>query len=279
MKKNFKKIFITGSDGFIGKNLVNYLKKIKKYKIYALTKNKLKNTKIITYIKGNLKSDFSRYFKDTDIIIHCAAKGVYGNSSKKKIYETNFKDSFEFLKKAKRENVTNWIILGTSGEYGVVKRGPMTIKNKLKPINDYGKSKVKFFLKLKKINSQIKAKILYLRLFHVYGKYEAAGRLYPSLINSINQKKSFSMTDGLEIRDFISVTDAVKKIEKSIKIFESKKKSLFKIAHVSNGKPTKVIDFVKKILLQKKSNIKINVGKSKKKKLYDVMYSDKKSII
>ena len=279
MKKNFKTIFITGSEGFIGKNLVNYLKKLKKYKIYALTKNKLKNTKIITYIKGNLKSDFSKYFKNTDVIIHCAAKGVYGKTSKKKIYKTNFNDSLEFLKRAKRANIINWLILGTSGEYGVVKRGPMTIKNKLKPINHYGKSKVKFFLKLKKINSQIKAKILYLRLFHVYGKYEAAGRLYPSLINSINQKKSFSMTDGLEIRDFISVIDAVKKIEKSIKIFESKKKSFIKIAHVSNGKPIKVIDFVKKILLQRKSNIKLNVGKSKKKKLYDVMYSDKKSII
>ena len=279
MKKNFKTIFITGAEGFIGKNLVNYLKKNKKYKIYALTKNKLKNTKTITYIKGNLKSDFSKYFENTDVIIHCAAKGVYGNSSKKKIYETNFNDSLEFFKRAKKANIINWVILGTSGEYGVVKKGPMTIKKKLKPINDYGKSKVKFFLKIKKINSQIKAKIVYLRLFHVYGKYEASSRLYPSLINSIYQKKSFSMTDGSEIRDFISIEDAVKKIEKSMKIFESKKKSFIKIAHVSNAKPTKVIDFVKKILMQRKSNIKLNIGKSKKKKIYDVMYSDKKSNI
>ncbi|WP_440915345.1 SDR family oxidoreductase [Candidatus Pelagibacter sp.] len=279
MKKSFKTIFITGSDGFVGKNLINHLKIKKNYKIYALTKNKFKNTKSITYIKGNLKSNFSKYFIHTDIIIHCAAKGVYGNLNKKKIYETNFKDSLEFFKKAKKANVSNWIILGTSGEYGVVKKGPMKINTKLKPINDYGKSKVKFFLKLKKINSTIKAKIIYLRLFHVYGKYEKSGRLYPSLIYSINNNKSFSMTDGSEVRDFISIKDAVKMIERSMKFFSSKNKTFFKVAHIANGKPIKVIDFVKKVLLKRNSNIKLNVGKLKKEKVYDVMYSYKKSII
>jgi len=60
MKKSFKTIFVTGSDGFVGKNLINHLKIKKNYKIYALTKNKFKNTKLITYIKGNLKSNFSK---------------------------------------------------------------------------------------------------------------------------------------------------------------------------------------------------------------------------
>ena len=113
--------------------------------------------------------------------------------NKKKVYETNYKDSLEFFKKAKKANVSNWIILGTSGEYGIVKKGPMNINTKLKPINDYGKSKVKFFFKIKKINSTIKAKILYLRLFHIYGRYEASGRL--NFHNSINKTKALSMTD------------------------------------------------------------------------------------
>ena len=64
-----------------------------------------------------------------------------------------------------------------------------------------------------------------------------------------------------------------------MKFFNSKNKTFFKVAHIANGKPIKVIDFVKKILLIRNSNIKLNVGKLKKEKLYDVMYSYKKSII
>ena len=77
---------------------------------------------------------------------------------------------------------------------------------------------------------------------------------------SINNNKSFSMTDGSEVRDFISINDAVKMIVRSIKFFNSKNKTFFKVAHIANGKPVKVIDFVKKILLKRNSNIKLNIG-------------------
>ena len=42
MKKSFKTIFVTGSDGFVGKNLINHLKKKKITKYMHLQKKKLK---------------------------------------------------------------------------------------------------------------------------------------------------------------------------------------------------------------------------------------------
>ena len=47
-----KKILITGSTGFIGKSLINFFLS-KKYKVFALTRKNLKNSKI-NYIKSNL---------------------------------------------------------------------------------------------------------------------------------------------------------------------------------------------------------------------------------
>ena len=41
-----KKILITGSTGFIGKSLINFFLS-KKYKVFALTRKNLKNSKII----------------------------------------------------------------------------------------------------------------------------------------------------------------------------------------------------------------------------------------
>jgi UDP-glucose 4-epimerase len=274
-----KFILITGADGYIGRNLLKIFLLDKKYLIYALTKKKKKNINNIKYIKGNLKTNIFNKISKIDIIIHCASKGVYKKETKANIFKTNYFDSLNFFKRAYKANIINWIILGTSGEYGLVKKGSMSIKTKLKPLNDYGKSKVKFFNSLKKNKNFSLASIIYLRLFHVFGKDESKDRLYPSFINAIKLKTDFKMTIGAEIRDFIHINQAVKLIKKNINNFNLKKKPFFKVGHVATGKPTTVLNFIKKIRRKKKSKIKLLVGKSSKINIYHTMYSDKKSLI
>ena len=78
-----KKIFISGAGGYIGSNLVYFLSK-KNYKIICLTtgkKYKLPNTK---WIVGRLDGNYSEYLKNVDLVIHCAASGVYRKESEKK---------------------------------------------------------------------------------------------------------------------------------------------------------------------------------------------------
>ena len=73
------KIFVTGADGFIGKNFVNIInsKKDKDISLFCLTrKKKTKKTKKITWVKGSLNSNLNKYLIDTDIIIHFASIGV-----------------------------------------------------------------------------------------------------------------------------------------------------------------------------------------------------------
>ena len=54
-----------------------------------------------------------------------------------------FKGSFKGAFKA---GCRNWVIIGTSGEYGFVRNKPMSVKKtQLKPVNVYGKSKVLFY--------------------------------------------------------------------------------------------------------------------------------------
>ena len=69
-----KSLLVTGSQGFIGKNLINK-KYFKNYKIY-LTYNKSlnKKTKNKTFIKINLLNfkDFSKLPKSCDYVIHLA---------------------------------------------------------------------------------------------------------------------------------------------------------------------------------------------------------------
>ena len=279
MKKRKKIILITGADGYVGRNLLKNFSIDKKYLVYALTKKNRRNTENIKFIKGNLKTDIFNKIREIDIIIHCASSGVYKKELKNNIFQTNYFDSLFFFKNAYKANIFNWIILGTSGEYGFIKKGSMSTKTPLKPINNYGRSKLKFFNTLKKKGTFELANIIYLRLFHVYGKDEQKNRLYPSLVNSIKLGKPFKMTSGQEIRDFIHITLALKKIRKVMKIFIIRKKPFFIVKHIATGKPLTVLNFVKNIIRRKKSKIKILLGQSNKKNIYCSMYSNLNSIV
>ena len=273
-----KKIFITGAGGYIGGNLAYFLSK-KKFKIYGLTTKKKYNSKNLKWIIGNLNGNYNNYLKKCDLVIHCAAAGVYKKENKKKLHKVNCKDSIKFLKNAYLANCKNWIIFGSSFEYGFIKNKAFSSnKSKLKPVDDYGKSKKNFYENLLALNIKNYCKILYLRTFHVYGGNEPKKRMYPSLLQSIKESKDFKMTKGEEIRDFIHVNTINKKIIKSFDLFK-KKNFFFLTKNLASGKKMTVRKFALNILKKNKSKNKILFGKIKKKNKYHSIYSDKKSLL
>ncbi len=272
-----KKIFISGAGGYIGSNLATFLSK-KNYYLFCLTTKKkirLKNTK---WIVGKMSHNCAKYLKKSDLLIHCAAAGVYKKESKKNLNKVNYLDSINLLKNAYECGCKNWIILGSSFEYGFIKNKPLSAKKtKIKPIDDYGKSKVRLFKAIKKLEFSRSCRILYLRVFHVFGGNEPKKRMYPSLLRALKNNSFFKMTNGEEIRDFIHIDNVVKKIQSSFKMFNNK--NFFKIKHLASGKKMRVKDFAKKIREFKRSNTKLLFGAVKKKNKYHSMYSDRSSIL
>lgn len=274
-----KNILITGSDGFIGSNLISELEKKKKYFLFALTKKRKKDKPKVKFINKQISGNLDEVFKKVDLIIHCASKGVYGKGTQKEIFKTNYSESLKFFDKAFKNGCKNWIILGSSAEYGYIKNKSLSaINTKPNPVNAYGKSKVLFLNNLKKKSYIKNCKVLYLRIFHVYGKNEPSGRLYTDLIKAIRDSRDFEMSSGKEYRDFINVDDVCKMIIKSFSIFQNK--NFFIIKHIGSGKKIKVKVFVKNILKKyPNSKIKILFNKVKDKNIYHSMYSDQKSIL
>lgn len=137
-----KKILVTGSNGFVGKNTVVALKEAKKYEV-------------LTIDRSNTEEELKEATLNADFIVHLA--GVNRPKDTKEFYDGNgglTEKIVGFLK----ENNKNTPILITSSTHAVLD-------------NDYGKSKKQSEDALVKYSDECNAKVYIFRLPNLFGKW------------------------------------------------------------------------------------------------------------
>ena len=137
-----KKILVTGSNGFVGKNTVVALREAKKYEV-------------LTIDRSNTEEELKEATLNADFIVHLA--GVNRPKETKEFYEGNgglTEKIVGFLK----ENNKNTPILITSSTHAVLD-------------NDYGKSKKQSEDALIKYSDECDAKVYIFRLPNLFGKW------------------------------------------------------------------------------------------------------------
>lgn len=240
-----KRIFITGTGGFIGKNLTRYLSS--KYQLLTPSSRELDllNTeKVRQFLKVNRP----------DYIIHAAAVG--GSRDTKDLKDIVSKNLRMFFNLVQNENLTKKIIyFGSGAEYDKsrpLKKVKEEDFGKRIPSDDYGFSKyicAKYTLVNQKHN------IICLRLFGIYGPYEKylirfvsnaiVKNLY-CLPITINQNVYF---DYLYVEDLMPIIDYFLNHNphyNSYNISSGKKVDLLTIAKTIN----KISHFKSKIIIK-----------------------------
>ena len=266
------KILITGSCGFIGFNLSEYLikkgfniigidnldnyydVKIKKKRLNILKKNKkFKFFKVDLLNNEKLRSIFNH--NKFDFVINLAAQaGVrYSIDNPRKYINSNTCGFFNILENCRLKGIKNILFASSSSVYGDKDKFPISENENLNPKNFYGLTKknneemANIYSKLYKMN------INGLRFFTVYGKW---GRPDMFMLKYLNSKKKFNLfNNGNHYRDFTYIEDVNKIIYKLIK----KKLKGFNIFNISANKSVKitfVINFINKYI--DKSTVKIN---------------------
>ena len=271
------KIFLTGGSGFVGRKFIKEALKAG-HVIYAITRKNKKKKKNLIWLKGDLDKDWSRYLKKSKVLVHMAAAGVNKHIDLEESINANVLKPHKLLINAINSKCFNWIIIGSASEYGKQAKLKKPLNNKTKelPETNYEVTKNLFtklsiFLSRKyKINCRI------MRLFNVYGEGEKKRRLWQSLKTAAKLNKDFKMSDGKEIRDFISVNEVAKVILNAMN-FKIQNKSFPQIWHVASGKPVSVKSFATKNWKKYKAKGRILFGKIKKKSKKNYI-SDKKSI-
>ena len=250
------KVIVVGGNGFIGKNLLPIFLN-KNYEItatYKSTKPNIFKNKI-KWVKFNYKKDSNlQIFKDINLVIHLGWENL-PNYTKNFHTKVELKYQKKFIKNIIKLGTKNIFIAGTCFEYGKIE-GLCKEITRLNPNTEYGKAKNELRIYVEKLNAKYNFKYTWGRMFYLYGKHQSTKSLYPQLMESIKKNKTFKMSIGEQLRDFLSIEEACKYI---FLLSTNNKKN--KIVNICSNNKIKVKKLINKIIKKNKSKIKILYGK------------------
>jgi nucleoside-diphosphate-sugar epimerase len=199
-----KKILITGSSGFIGKNLVESL--LSEYKVIGLSK---KNSKL-NHITKDISKITSKDFKNIFCVIHLAAitdPKVCENFPDKCI-TTNVLGTQKILEAARKNNC-KVIYASTSHVYGIPEKVPIKETASTLPNSIYAGSKLAGEILCESYHNQFNMNISIVRIFSVYGPKSNKHCVLPSIVAQLKNSNIIKLGNINSRRDFIFISDII----------------------------------------------------------------------
>ena len=232
------KVLITGGAGYIGSILTAYMLD-QGYEVVVLddlSVGKLHNVdKRAKFIQGSIlsKQSLQEALVGIDLVIHCAAKSLVGESVEKPdlYHQVNIESTKLLLSVMKELNVLNIIFSSSCAVYGEPERLPISEQTLCKPVSPYGETKLACDNLLADETLNGLAAISF-RYFNVGGSYKTSlgnwinetrdveTHLIPILIKQLASKgqdgtikvfgDKWPTPDGSCIRDFLHIVDLAK---------------------------------------------------------------------
>ena len=224
-----KNILVTGGMGFIGSNFVRYILNLNQdFKIINVDKlTYAGNLENLSDIEDSFSSHYKFYRKDIcdfdaidtivrkekiDYIINFAAESHVDRSigNPTTFCNTNFMGVQSLLDAAKKNEIKKFIQISTDEVYGSLKFDdpPFSEQTHLSPNSPYSASKASADLLVKAYLKTYGLPINITRCSNNYGPYQFPEKLIPLMINNaLNSKELPVYGKGLNIRDWIYVTD------------------------------------------------------------------------
>ena len=252
MKLNGKRVLVTGSSGFVGRNLVEELKR-HNVEVVTLTDLKAKRVDIRDWKK-------IKEIRNIDIVYHLAAITSVPASfeNPRETYEVNVLGTLNILELCRLCNVWK-IVFASSYVYGQPQYMPIDENHPLQPTNPYARSKVLGEELCRAYNTDFGLKCIILRPFNIYGVGQNKNFLIPSIIAQLRYGK-IELKDPEPKRDFIYISDV---IEAYIKAGEFK--GNFEVFNIGYGKSYSVNEITEKIVQLYGKDVKINYKNERRK--------------
>ncbi|MGW5980226.1 dTDP-glucose 4,6-dehydratase [Bacillus mycoides] len=219
-------ILVTGGAGFIGSNFIHYmLKNYETYKIInydALTySGNLNNVKSIqenpnySFVKGKIQNgellEHVVKERDVQVIVNFAAESHVDRSIENPIpfYDTNVIGTVTLLELVKKYSHIKLVQVSTDEVYGSLgKTGKFIEETPLAPNSPYSSSKASSDMIALSYYETYQLPVIITRCSNNYGPYQYPEKLIPLMVtNALEEKKLPLYGDGLNVRDWLHVTD------------------------------------------------------------------------
>ena len=250
------KILVTGSSGFIGSHLTEYLVK-RGYGVIAFDRYNSNNhygwleksnyKKKIKFILGDIRDydSVNKAMKSCQGVMHLAALiGIpYSYISPTAYIKTNVEGTLNILESAKNLKLKQVIITSTSEVYGTAIKKKLSENDELKAQSPYAASKIAADQLSLSYYRSFGLPVKIIRPFNTFGPRQSARAVIPSIITQALSKNKIKIGNLNTTRDFLYVEDLCAAYEKILK----SKKLLGEVTNVGVDSEISIKNLILKI--------------------------------
>ncbi len=250
------KILVTGSSGFIGSHLIDYLM-TQNHDVYGISR-KLSNKKYLSNFSLSNKQKLTQYFKKFhfDAVIHLASLVPINHQVEPEKILQNCRNTINLLNCCRKFGITRFVFASGHLVYGTTQYLPIDENHSTSPENNYGLIKLIEENICKMFFNTFRQNIAILRISSVYGFTQPERHIIPTMLKNSIQKKIITVNkfeNGFQLMDLIHVNDVCMALE-----LACTSKHPFLICNISSGKGITPFEIAKKISKISKAEIKIN---------------------
>tara|TARA_B100000787_G_scaffold64521_1_gene47370 strand:+ start:1426 stop:2400 length:975 start_codon:yes stop_codon:yes gene_type:complete len=224
------KILVTGSSGFIGSHLTEYLVE-RGYGVVAFDRynsnnhfgwlEKSKYKKKIEFILGDIRDydSVNKAMKGCQSVMHLAALiGIpYSYVSPTAYIKTNVEGTLNVLESAKNLKLKQVIITSTSEVYGTAIKKKLSENDELKAQSPYAASKIAADQLSLSYYRSFGLPVKIIRPFNTFGPRQSARAVIPTIITQALSKNKIKIGNLNTTRDFLYVEDLCAAYEEILK--------------------------------------------------------------
>ncbi|MFI3120819.1 MAG: NAD(P)-dependent oxidoreductase [Methylococcaceae bacterium] len=254
-------ILITGSTGFIGANLVPLLL-AHRHTVTALVRNAERAADMpwanqVRFIVWDIGQDIAPVLEKIgapDAVIHLAWAGL-PNYKALFHFEQNLPAHYRFLKALVEQGVGQVLVTGTCFEYGM-QNGCLSEQMPAQPENSYALAKDTLRRFLQALQQEHNFTLQWARLFYIYGPGQSSNSLLAQLDRALNNgEKSFNMSNGEQLRDYLAVEEVARRLLLLLEHSECNG-----LVNVCSGEPISVRRLVEHHIQKRGASIALNFG-------------------
>lgn len=250
------RLLVTGGAGFIGSNFIRMIaNKYPDYKIINFDKltycGNLANLKDINknykFVKGDIcdKKAVEGVMKDCDIVLNFAAETHVDRSiiDAGVFVKTDVLGTYNLLEAARKFKIKKYVQVSTDEVYGSTEKGSFKETDNLMPNSPYAASKAGADMLVRSYIVTYKLPAIITRSSNNFGPYQYPEKVIPLFITNLLEGKKVPLYgDGLNVRDWLYVTDNCEAID--FVMHNGKEGEIYNIAggnEIPNIKLTKMI--------------------------------------